>query len=656
MFKFKKHLKNPFLVPNKENSWEADAAFNPCVIKRNDKYHLVYRALSNECMHHDQNMRVSTVGYSSSLNGVDFGKHSQLIKPEHDWEKYGCEDPRVTFFNEKYYIFYTALSKYPFCAQGIKVGVAITKDFKNIEEKHPVTTFNSKAMALFPEKINGKIAAILTANTDLPPSKICIAFFDEIEQIWSEQYWEHWYSELDLHVLALLRSAEDHLEVGAPPIKTEKGWLLVYSYIQNYFSDDKIFGIEAVLLDINDPFKLIGRTAHPILVPEEEYELKGDVPNVIFPSGSLLEGDNLTIYYGATDTTCCCGQVDINKLLMQMIPTTDDIFAARGFKRFKQNPILSPRPEFNWEAKAVFNPAAIYEDGRVHLVYRAMSFNDTSVFGYACSTDGVHIDKRLPRPIYYPRENFEKSIKPGHSGCEDPRITKMEGRFYIFYTAYDGFSPRVAFSSIKVSDFLENNWIWDKPKVITPPGIPNKDACLLSKKVKGKYVIFHRPHEQIYINYVDDLKFSDGFLLEQDGILIDLRKEFPLNNPLDAVTFQKESVIPHKFGISAPPLETKYGWLLFFHYICTQRSIYKVGAALLDLEDPSNILEFSDRIYLQPEMDYERRGVVPNVVFPCGATIIDEEVYLYYGGADKIVAVAKMGLHQIFKKGFGIKY
>jgi len=84
---------------------------------------------------------------------------------------FGCEDPRVVRLDDKYYIFYTALATYPFSAEGIKVGLAITKDFEMIEAKHPVTTFNSKAMTIFPERINGKIAALLTANTDLPPSK-----------------------------------------------------------------------------------------------------------------------------------------------------------------------------------------------------------------------------------------------------------------------------------------------------------------------------------------------------------------------------------------------------------------------------------------------------------------------------------------------------
>ena len=132
---------------------------------------------------------VSSIGCADSADGVHFSNYRQLIKPECDWEIFGCEDPRVTKLGDKYYIFYTALSFFPFSAEGIKIGVAITKDFKTIESRHPVTPFNAKAMALFPDKVSGKIAAILTVHTDTPPAKIALALFDKESDIWSPQYW-----------------------------------------------------------------------------------------------------------------------------------------------------------------------------------------------------------------------------------------------------------------------------------------------------------------------------------------------------------------------------------------------------------------------------------------------------------------------------------
>ena len=102
------------------------------------------------------------------------------------------EDPRITYFNGKFYIFYTALSTFPFSAYGIKTAVAITKDFKTFD-KHPVSTFNAKAMALFPDLVKGKMGALITMNTDLPPAKIAVAYFDREEDMWSPYYWDELY-------------------------------------------------------------------------------------------------------------------------------------------------------------------------------------------------------------------------------------------------------------------------------------------------------------------------------------------------------------------------------------------------------------------------------------------------------------------------------
>jgi len=115
--------------------------------------------------------------------GLIFFDRKQLIIPEYSWEEFGCENPKVTKFKGKYYIFYTALSTFPFCAKGIKVGLAISKDLKKIQEKYLVTPFNTKAMTLFLEKIKGKIWAILTVHTDRPLSKISLTSFNKEEEI-----------------------------------------------------------------------------------------------------------------------------------------------------------------------------------------------------------------------------------------------------------------------------------------------------------------------------------------------------------------------------------------------------------------------------------------------------------------------------------------
>ena len=102
--------------------------------------------------------------------------------------------------------------------------------------------------------------------------------------MWDVEYWKNWYAYLDDRSLNLQRNSEDQVEVGAVPIHTKNGWLLIYSYIKNYHSDNKIFGIEAALLDNDDPRTILSRTNGPLLTPEKEYEKYGDVPNIVFPS------------------------------------------------------------------------------------------------------------------------------------------------------------------------------------------------------------------------------------------------------------------------------------------------------------------------------------------------------------------------------------
>src|SRR3989344_9295019 len=298
MVKLKRFIANPILLPTKDQ-WEKDAVFNGCPIEDGNNYHFLYRALELGATVDGQKIDLSTIGYAKSSDGIHFSARKQLIKPEESWEKYGCEDPRVTKIDDKFLIFYTAISAFPPNPNSIKVAVALTRDFQKIEERHLVTPFNAKAMALFPEKINGRDAAIVTVDTDRPPAKLAIAYFDKLEQLWDKAYWEKWQRSLDDNVLPSLRTLEDHVELGAPPIKTSDGWLIIYSYIKDYFTSDKIFSLEAALLEDNNPLKLIGRSSSYLLVPETDYETKGLIPDVVFPSGAIIKNDELGVYYGA---------------------------------------------------------------------------------------------------------------------------------------------------------------------------------------------------------------------------------------------------------------------------------------------------------------------------------------------------------------------
>lgn len=636
MYVVKRSPHNPLLIPDKQHPWEALATFNWCPIKKGRKIYALYRAISYPDPL-SKPTSVSTIGIADTKDNIHFENRSQFIYPEYDFERYGCEDPRATFFEGRYYIFYTALSTYPFGPDGIKVAVAVSDDLKNIKEKHLVTPFNAKAMALFPERINGKITVLLSFHTDTPPAKIAIAQCDKIEELWSQDFWVEWQKDIDAHVMDDPRRTDrDHVEVGAVPIKTPHGWLFIYSHIQNYFNSSdqfpRIFGIEALLLDINDPKKIITRTKGPLLTPEEPYEISGFVSNIVFPSGAMIKKDTLSIYYGATDTTSCVAQMSLNDLLNTIRPETA---IQTQFKRFDKNPIISPIAENAWEAKATFNPAAIVLGGRVHVLYRALSNDNTSSIGYASFKDGLHIDERSTLPIYSPRESFElKQVPNNNSGCEDPRLIKVGSDIYMCYTAYDGVSsPRVAVSSIKEKDFLAKNWNWSKPVVLTPSGIDDKDTCFLPVKIKGKYMIMHRIGTDICADYVSSLDFT------KDPVKRCIKILGPRSNSWDSL----------KVGISAPPIKTKIGWLLLYHAVSKSHNTYRVGAVLLSLKDPTIVLSRTTDPIFEPEMSYEKDGLVNNVVFPCGMVVCKGTLFIYYGGADKVVGVATIGLDIILK-------
>lgn len=634
MFTIKKSQHNPLISPNTNDPWEAKAVFNWCPIKDEKTTHYVYRAMSSTESYFGSNISISTIGYTSSKNGLNFSERKQLIAPEHEWEKYGCEDPRVTKIGNKFYIFYTALSTYPYGASGIKVAVAITKDFKTIEEKHLVTPFNAKAMALFPEKINGKYVVTLSVNTDMPPlpTKICFAEFDKIEDIWNQEYWEKWYKELDLHSIDPRRTDKDHVEVGAVPIKLKEGWLFIYSHIENYFKENnpfvKVFGIEALLLDLKNPRKIIGATKGPMFVASEIYEMYGQIPGIIFPSGAMVNKNNLEIFYGAADTVCAKATVNLDDLLDSLKPN-----AIAGYlTRYEKNPILKPREGVSWEAHGVFNPASLQIGNKTYIVYRAMSDDDTSTFGYAISSDGFNIDERGDDPIYVPRKHFESKSHPGNSGCEDPRLTLIGDVIYVCYTAYDGTNPpRVAIAAISLDDFKNKRWNWTDPLLISPNNKDDKDACIFPEKINGKYLMLHRINNDICADYIDSLEIIKGPLEMATPILL------PRKGMWDS----------EKVGIAAPPIKTKKGWLLIYHGVSSNHHTYRVGVALLDLKNPMNVLARASTPIFTPETEYEKVGVIPNVVFPCGTASRGNTLFVYYGGADYVVGVATVSIKKL---------
>jgi len=633
MFTVKRSQKNPLLAPDTNNQFESYAAFNGCPIEAGKTTHLLYRAQSIPEPIENGTFSLSTVGHALSTDGgITFKERKQLIAPQEVWERFGCEDPRVNKIDGTYYIFYTALSTFPFSGEGIKVAVALTKDFKTITERHLITPFNAKAMTLFPEKIGGKYWALLTVNTDVPPkpSVIALAKFKTIDQIFDTKYWEKWYAELDTHILDIPKKGDEQVEVGAPPVKTKEGWLVVYSHIQKYFSDHKVFGIESLLLDIENPHNIIGKTEGPVLVPEESYERYGTQPNIIFPTGALIKKDRLHLYYGATDTTTATASLPLKPFLASIkFPHVRD-----GFKRLSKEPILSPNPNLPWQANAVFNPTTLELGRKIHILYRAMSKDNTSVVGYAMTRDGVTILENLDYPIYTPRENFErKGIPGGNSGCEDARVTLIGDRIYMCYTAYNGIQPpQVALTSISKENFLNKLWNWEKPILITRDGVDDKDACIHPEKVKGQYFLFHRVNHTIVGDFGSTLEFK-----ERNNF-----KNIPILHRRPGMWDGE------KVGIAATPIKTAYGWILLYHGV-SHDSVYRIGAVLLDLKDPTIVLARTTDPVFEPMERYEKEGQIKNVVFPCGAIVRGDDLIIYYGGADSVVNVASISLLELIK-------
>lgn len=632
MFNVTRDPSNPLISPDQTIPWLAEAAFNPSPTVYKGELQVLFRAASHPAFYRGYpDVEVSTIGIAASPDGATFGPARQLIVPTEPWEQFGCEDPRVTKIGDTYYIFYTALGGYPFGPDNIKVAVALTQDLQTIDEKHLVTPFNAKAMALFPERVGGKLRAILTVNSDRPPSSIAIAEFASPADMWSPQFWEQWYNELDAHRLDLKRADSDHIEVGAPPIWTNNGWVLIYSHIQNYFTDQKVFGIEAALLDLPNPTKVLRRTVFPFMVPETSYERYGRLPNIIFPSGATRHGDHLTVYYGSTDTECCRATLSFAGLLDSMSP---DGQIKQHVERSPNNPILKPIGSHSWESAHVLNPAAIELEGQTYILYRAVGQDNTSVVGLARSKDGLHIDERLPEPIYAPRAPFEQKhgSPTDNSGCEDPRVVRIGDRLYITYTAYDSVSaPQVAESSIPVADFLARRFDrWTTPQLVTPDGIDDKDACLFPERIGGHYMVLHRMQGHVCADFTNTLDFRQQKLTRCIQIF------GPRPGMWDS----------EKVGIAGPPIKTPAGWVLFYHGFAASHE-YCLGAVLLDRKNPLQLLGRTSQPIMTPVEQWEREGWIPNVVFPCGQVVRDSIVYLYYGGADHAVGVATLKLDEL---------
>lgn len=379
------------------------------------------------------------------------------------------------------------------------------------------------------------------------------------------------------------------------------------------------------LFDKNDPEKLLWKMEAPVWKQKDHWEGKNALH-----LGTVMVQKRLVSYW----------QVEGSGIFAVSLSGFRYDASAVGkirLAKHESNPIISPNPENSWEAFNTFNPAAVYADGKVHILYRAQGFDYLSQVGYASSRDGIHIHERLDDPVYTPHQDFESNDTGearhdfmsggGIGGCEDPRVTLMGDRVYMTYVAFDGSSPpRLALTSIHLDDFLAKRWNWEKPVLISPPGIIDKSGCILPEKINGKYVFFHRVFPDILIDYVDNLDFDGKNKWLKGQYRIKIR-----DNMWDS----------RKIGAGAPPLKTKDGWLLIYYGVDDRDAgKYHIGAMLLDLKDPTKVLHRSNKPILSPNDEYENNGFKPGIAYPCGAVIIKNRLLVYYGGSDSVVCVA----------------
>ena len=308
-------------------------------------------------------------------------------------------------------------------------------------------------------------------------------------------------------------------------------------------------------------------------------------------------------------------------------------------KKFLKNPIISPKPKNSWEAWQTFNPGVVLLDDKVHLLYRAIGEDGVSRLGYAVSSDGFIVDERLPYPVFERMNsktfNFYSYFSGGSfNGVEDPRLVQVKGEdnLYMTYTACDG-GLRVGLTSIKIDDFLNKKWRWKETQLISPPGEVHKNWLVFPEKINGKYAILHSIKPSLQIEYRDNLEFNGKSFV----------KSFYGGGP------QKGCWDKWLRGAGAPPIKTSEGWLLFYHAMDDDWSKYKVGAMLLDLNDPTKVLAKAKEPILSPSEKYENNGYKSGIIYVSGAVVKDGKLLIYYGCSDSFVGVAYANLNEFLE-------
>jgi len=325
--------KEGVLLRKADFKFEDESVLNPAVIKEGETIYLFYRAV------HTRNF--STIGYCE-LDDPLTVKHrwkKPFLSPEFDYESHGMEDPRIVKIDELYYLSYvafdgnnalgalaTSTDLKSFTKHGIIVPKITYDDFdrytkvkSELNEKYlrynrGANILADKDLVFFPRRINGKLTFLHRIKPDIQLTAV-----DEIADL-TDEFWVNYFLHFEEHIFLCPKYPHEvsYVGSGCPPIETDRGWLIIYHGVK-----DVIKGYEysccAALMDIDEPLKEIARLPYPLFKPELDYELDGDVDDVCFPTGTVIEEDTLYIYYGAADELIATASVSLSGLIDELL-------------------------------------------------------------------------------------------------------------------------------------------------------------------------------------------------------------------------------------------------------------------------------------------------------------------------------------------------
>ena len=294
--------------------------------------------------------------------------------------------------------------------------------------------------------------------------------------------------------------------------------------------------------------------------------------------------------------------------------------------RYEGNPILT-KDDIPYKVETVHNAGIVKFNGKYIMLFRSHLDTGRSIIGIAESDDGFKFRARS-EPFMVPSKEAG-FCEYEEYGVEDPRITALEGAYYITYSAYSAHGVRIGLAKTDNFESVE------RVAFITQADYRN--TVLFPEKIGGRYVKLDRPNSEfspwsIWISYSPDLRhWGDSKVV------------------MKPVTYHWDMM---KIGPGAVPIRTDKGWLSIYHGVFPTMDgcVYRLGAALHKLDDPSEILGVGDRWILQPEDNWEVTGYVHNVVFSCGAVAEDDgTLKLYWGGADKVMCAGTAVIDELIE-------